>query len=139
MGAYLDEPKDQTDRAKWRSQDTEAWNNTREAIYLKSLYDTVATRAGGRSATTFSLNGEIATVAKFIARYAAAMRTGVGGFIKSINNLGSGYTNYVDEQLYDSGGNIDSDEPVLRARYNNYINTLLATKVEISMNIVKGF
>lgn len=139
MGVYLDEPKDQTGRAKWRSQDTEAWNNTREAIYLKSLYDTVATRAGGQSATTFSLNGEIATVAKFIARYAAAMRTGVGGFIKGINSLGNGYINYVDEQLEDSSGNIDSDEPTLKARYNNYINTLLATKVEISMNIVKGF
>lgn len=99
----------------------------------------MATRAGGQSATTFSLNGEIATVANFIAKYAAATRSGVGGFIKSINLLSDKYDNYVDEQLKVSGGNIDSDEPSLKTRYNNYINSILATKVEISMNIVKGF
>ena len=137
MGAYLISPIE--GRAKWRNIDIEAWNNTREAIYLKSLYDTIAVRIGGQSATTFSLNGNIATVANFIATYTSNVKTGQGGFIQNIKNLGEGYDNYVENQLKNSSGSSQSDESELRARYNQYINTILNTKIEISANIVKGF
>lgn len=135
------EPRDGTVRASWRAADAEAWNNTREAIYLKSAYDTLAVRASkggtGQAATTFSLNSQIVTIAKFIAKYAEVAKG--SGYVKNINSLAGGYENYVTDQLADSSGGGDTDEAKLKARYQSYINTILNTQIRISMNIFRGF
>lgn len=139
------------DNSQKTSADEENWNNTRLGFYLKAMYDVLAVRAtqlGGQYAQTLTVNNKVMlinNVIRGISNYYQTQskgRSGIRSAQNDIFNMGGGYEHYVVKQQKISRG-VDwshqkyiLDEPQLEANYKDYIKQVMATKINISSNVL---
>lgn len=132
--------------AEERPSDTRNWDNSRLAFYLLALYDVLAVRAttSGLYASTLTINNKIQTINSIlhnVSEYYQYRSTGKSrGSIRhsknNIFNMGGNYNNYIKKQQKISNGWTDQDEDMLQSNYQQYINSVLATKIAIGTNVL---
>ena len=129
-----------------KADDKTNWDNTRQAFYLLALYDVLAVRAttSGTFAQTLTVNNKIQTINNIIRNTSDYYQYRSSGSKKSIRgakndifNMGKlKHTSYIKKQQKISHGNNENDENQLILNYEDYIASVLATKINIGTNVL---